>query len=235
MLIAIERLLRGRARYNQSLARGDAVEPAPPPRLARLARGGAPRASLLLVVFVLPVAQLVAWSLETIADGPPCPTSAPRHRNTALLGRRHRGHRAGHRDGPRLRHAAPAVARSSACSTAAVDTRVRDSRARSSPSPCTCRSCGSTARFVDVADVGLRPDIELVFTGSILGLVFAYLVRFNALAFLAVESRMNHIDPKLDDAARSLGADRGTRPGRRTRSAAPARVSSPARCSSSSR
>ena len=50
--------------------------------------------------------------------------------------------------------------------------------------------------------------IGLVFTGTILGLVFAYLVRFNALAFLAVESRMNRIDPNLDDAARALGADR---------------------------
>jgi iron(III) transport system permease protein len=51
-------------------------------------------------------------------------------------------------------------------------------------------------------------DIGLLFTGTILGLVVAYVVRFHALAFFAVESRMGRISPSLDDAARSLGADR---------------------------
>ena len=37
--------------------------------------------------------------------------------------------------------------------------------------------------------------------------MFAYLVRFHALAFFSVESRMTRINPDLDDAARSLGAD----------------------------
>ena len=54
----------------------------------------------------------------------------------------------------------------------------------------------------------LGQHVGLIFTGSILGLVFAYIVRFNALAFFAVESRMTRISPNLDDAARSLGADR---------------------------
>ena len=47
-----------------------------------------------------------------------------------------------------------------------------------------------------------------MFTGTVLGLVIAYLVRFHALSFLSIESRMSRIHPNLDDAARSLGADR---------------------------
>jgi iron(III) transport system permease protein len=50
-------------------------------------------------------------------------------------------------------------------------------------------------------------DPGLLFTGTILGLVVAYVVRFQALAFFSVDSRMRRVDPALDDAARSLGAD----------------------------
>jgi iron(III) transport system permease protein len=49
---------------------------------------------------------------------------------------------------------------------------------------------------------------ELVFTGSAVGLVLAYVVRFHALALFAVQARMTGVDPVLDDAARGLGADR---------------------------
>ena len=50
-------------------------------------------------------------------------------------------------------------------------------------------------------------DLGLLFTGTLLGLVVAYVVRFQALAFFSVDSRMRRVDPALDDAARSLGAD----------------------------
>jgi iron(III) transport system permease protein len=63
-------------------------------------------------------------------------------------------------------------------------------------------------RLVDVADGVFGASIGLVFTGTILGLVIAYVVRFHALAFFSVESRMTRISPSLDDAARALGADR---------------------------
>ena len=49
----------------------------------------------------------------------------------------------------------------------------------------------------------------LVFSGTVLGLVLAYVVRFHALALSAVRSRLVRIDPSLDEAARALGADRG--------------------------
>jgi iron(III) transport system permease protein len=63
-------------------------------------------------------------------------------------------------------------------------------------------------RLVDLADGAFDRHIELVFTGTALGLLVAYLVRFHALAYFAVESRMGRISPNLDDAARALGADR---------------------------
>ena len=45
----------------------------------------------------------------------------------------------------------------------------------------------------------------LLFSGTITALVFAYLVRFMAVAFGAVESSLVKIKPSLDDASRSLG------------------------------
>jgi len=45
----------------------------------------------------------------------------------------------------------------------------------------------------------------LLLSGTLVALVFAYLVRFLAVAFNAVESSLARIKPSLDDAARSLG------------------------------
>ncbi len=45
----------------------------------------------------------------------------------------------------------------------------------------------------------------LLLSGTITALVFAYLVRFLAVAFNTVESSLTRIKPSLDDAARSLG------------------------------
>jgi methylthioribose-1-phosphate isomerase len=67
-LIALERLLRGRARYHGALARGEAVVP-------RRLRG--PRALLatalpcllLALVLVGPVIQLLAWAVESVGQG----------------------------------------------------------------------------------------------------------------------------------------------------------------------
>ena len=62
-------------------------------------------------------------------------------------------------------------------------------------------------RIVDGGRELLGVDVGLLFTGTILGLVVAYVVRFQALAFFSVDARMRRVDPALDDAARSLGAD----------------------------
>ncbi|MGL5878000.1 MAG: ABC transporter permease, partial [Xenococcaceae cyanobacterium] len=45
----------------------------------------------------------------------------------------------------------------------------------------------------------------LLFSGTIVTLIFAYLVRFLAVAFGTIESSLNQISPNLDDASRSLG------------------------------
>ena len=50
----------------------------------------------------------------------------------------------------------------------------------------------------------------LIFTGSALALVFAYVARFLAVALNAVEASLARIRPSLDEAARSLGARRAT-------------------------
>ncbi len=45
----------------------------------------------------------------------------------------------------------------------------------------------------------------LLLSGTIFSLIFAYLVRFLAVAFSSTESSLNKITPSLDDASRSLG------------------------------
>jgi iron(III) transport system permease protein len=48
----------------------------------------------------------------------------------------------------------------------------------------------------------------LALTGTVIGLLAAYLVRFLTLAFQAVESSLQRIPRSLDEAARALGSDR---------------------------
>jgi iron(III) transport system permease protein len=204
MIVTVERLLRGRARYQQSLARGDAVEPL---RLrgVRAATAAIPGWLLLVVVFFLPVSQLVAWSVETIADGTTVPNLGAATRTTVLLG------------------VITAVAAVVIATVLVYGQRLRPTRVGHGLARVTTLGYAIPGtviavavyvplvwldrRFVEVAD-GAGASIGLVFTGSILGLVIAYLMRFNALAFFAIEARMQRIDPELDDAARSLGADR---------------------------
>ena len=51
----------------------------------------------------------------------------------------------------------------------------------------------------------LTPEGRAVLSGSLLGLVFAYLVRFLAVALSGIEAGLEKIRPSLDEAARSLG------------------------------
>jgi len=51
-------------------------------------------------------------------------------------------------------------------------------------------------------------SLGLLFTGSALGMVFAYIVRFLALGFQTLDAQMTRVSLNLDDAARGLGADR---------------------------
>ncbi|MEX0923183.1 MAG: iron ABC transporter permease [Rhodovibrionaceae bacterium] len=49
-------------------------------------------------------------------------------------------------------------------------------------------------------------DLGLLFTGSIFALVFAYLVRFMAISLKTVEASLGKVTPNMDDAARTLGS-----------------------------
>jgi iron(III) transport system permease protein len=48
-------------------------------------------------------------------------------------------------------------------------------------------------------------QVGLIITGSLIALVYAYLVRFLAIALQTVDSGLTRITPSMDDAARSLG------------------------------
>jgi iron(III) transport system permease protein len=205
LLVTFERALRGRARYHQALGRGDAVSPRPI-RGRRRWLAALPGVALLVVSFGVPVAQLAAWSWETVADGRLDADLGRAARNTVLLG---------------------VIAAAVAVTTATCI--VFGQRAHSSMvGRATARLAtvgyavpgtvvavavftplvGFDRRVAGFADDVLGIDTGLLFTGTILGLIVAYVVRFHALAFFAIEARMARIGPSLDDAARVLGADR---------------------------
>ena len=64
-------------------------------------------------------------------------------------------------------------------------------------------------KFDNALDSWMRSQFNistgLLLSGTIFALVFAYLVRFLAVGYGAVESSLNSIKPNLDNAARSLG------------------------------
>jgi iron(III) transport system permease protein len=59
--------------------------------------------------------------------------------------------------------------------------------------------------IVDFMQAQFGVKVGLVFTGTIGALVYAYLVRFLAIALQSVESGLARVTPSMDDAARSLG------------------------------
>ncbi len=60
----------------------------------------------------------------------------------------------------------------------------------------------------DLATSWFDLSIGLLFTGSMLGMVFAYTVRFLAVAFNPVDTNLSKVTPTMDMAAHSLGASR---------------------------
>ncbi|MGH3778310.1 MAG: ABC transporter permease [Pseudonocardiaceae bacterium] len=205
IMVVLERLLRGRARYHQTLARGDAVIP----RRLRGWRAGLATAVpclLLAVVFAVPVLQLVAWSVETVvADRVGAGLGAAAF-NTLLLA------------------VAAAVIAVITSTVVVYGQRIAPSRVGAVAARLASVGYAVPGTVIAVAIYGplvwvdrrlidgfeglFGTSIGLLFTGTIIGLVCAYVVRFHAQAFFALESRMGRISPNLDDAARSLGADR---------------------------
>lgn len=203
-MVTIERLLRGRARYHQNLGAGDAVQPRPLTGWRRWA-APVPGVAVLAIVFVVPVVQLVAWSVETVAGDRLGDGLWSAARNTLVLG------------------GLAALVAVLTSTLVVYGQRTRPSALGSLSArlatlgyavPGTVVAVAVYVplvwfdrRVVDLTEAVLDRR-ELLFTGTILGLLVAYLVRFHALAYFAVESRMSRIGAELDDAARALGADR---------------------------
>ena len=193
-LLALERLLRGRARYHGALVRGEAVTPR---RLHGARRQRWPRRSR---ASWWGSSSSFRWSSSWC--GPRlagrrrrAPRAGPRRAQLAAAGdgRRHR------RGGGRRPVAAARRARpdASLLLPPAPHRSATPSPARWWPSRSMCRWPGSTAGSAHCL-LGDGP-----------GLILAYVVRFHALALSAVRSRLARIDSSLDEAARALGADRG--------------------------
>jgi iron(III) transport system permease protein len=201
-LLLMERSLRGRARFTQSQRRGPGVAPLP---LTGWRRWTATAVCALVLAFAfgIPVGQLVAWALGS-KEG------APRSSFAVLLG-----------DTVTVAVLAAALA----CGLAVVLAYAR--RLQRSPGVLAATRFAAMGyalpgsviavgvllplaqldRFLArAADVAFGHPLGLVLTGSLVGLVFAYVVRFLAVSFQTVEASLGKIPGSLDDAARSLGA-----------------------------
>jgi iron(III) transport system permease protein len=198
-LLALERLARGRARHAQLAARGDAVRPV---RLHGLAAAAAALVPLALVGLVVaaPLAQLGAWSVESISDGLLPPEFGSAVRNSLLLA----GMSAVF---------VPVVALLLAYGARASRSRLAAGAARTATIGYGLP--GSVVAVAVIVPLGwLERRIDgvagtgLLLTGTVIGLFYAYLVRFLALAWGAVEASLLRIPRQLDEAARGLGADR---------------------------
>ncbi len=204
-LILLERALRGRARYYQSSGAGRRPPRAELHGVAALA-AIAVNALLLGAAFVLPVGQLIAWALSYVQ------TNFGGWRNVfaqyalttfglaalaatltvflALLianGVRLSGGRAGRIVArvATLGYAVPGavVAAAVLLTLAPLD-----------------RAINSLAERLNLSAPGL------ILTGTIIGLLYAYAVRFMAVAFNSVEASFEKVKPSMEQAARTMGA-----------------------------
>jgi iron(III) transport system permease protein len=203
LILFAERAMRGRQRYTQS-------DSGPPLERVRLHGIGALAATLfplvvLAIAFAGPLVQLVAWAFESWDDPLVRDGFGTWARNSFMLG---------------------TIAALIVLPTALVlvyglrsaPTRLNRVTARLAtvgygvPGSVVAVGVLLSLAWVDhrIQDLGDVAGISvgLLFTGSALGMVFAYVVRFLALGFQSLEAQMERLSPNLDDAARSLGADR---------------------------
>jgi iron(III) transport system permease protein len=205
-LLGLERALRGRARFTQGSRRGTGV---PRTRLGGVQALAATTVcgATLALGFVIPVSQLLVWAREA-ADARGLMTAFGRMLATTVT----------------LASSAAAIAAVLAlvlgyASRLRPTTLVRQAARLASIGyalPGSVIAVGiliSLARLDHLLGAGLEAighdRVGLVLTGSVIGLVFAYVVRFLALSFQTIEASLTKIPPSFDDAARSLGAGVG--------------------------
>ena len=198
-LLVLERLARGRARHAVHAASGDVVRPV---RLRPAAAFAAVVGSLCLLGFVVaaPLVQLGLWSVDSLSDGLVAPEFATAARNSVLL--------------------AAIAAVTVPMVAVLLGYGVRASRSALAAGAARTATIGyglpgsvvAVAVIVPLAWLDRRLDsvagTGLLLTGTVIGLLFAYLVRFLALAWGSVEASLTRIPRRLDEAARGLGADR---------------------------
>jgi iron(III) transport system permease protein len=198
-LLALERLARGRARHAQLAARGDIVRP------VRL-RGPAALAAVVLplvlagLVVGAPLVQLGVWSVQSVRDGLLPLEFGASVRNSLLLA------------------GMSAVLVPVVALLLAYGARASRSRAAATAARTATIGYGLPGSVVAVAVIvplgwlDRRLDglfgTGLLLTGTVIGLFYAYLVRFLALAWGAIESSLLRIPGQLDEASHGLGADR---------------------------
>lgn len=203
-LLVLERAVRGRAR---SADAGAHTGPPPRVRLTGAASAAATAFPVLLLtlVVVAPVAQLLVWAAQGIADGLLSPRFAASARNSLLFA----GVSAGLVAGAALVMAYGMRARRSRAAAAAVRFATTGYGLPGSVVAATVIvPLAWMDRRAGEAGAALGLDLGLLFTGTALGLFAAYLVRFVALAFQTLDASLHRIPPNLDEAARGLGADR---------------------------
>lgn len=201
-VLAGERLLRGRARFTQATRAGSGVAAV---RLtgARAWAATAACAAALSVAFVLPCVRLATWAAQEAVAGSSLlldPRFAEYLANTLVL----------------------AAVAALACATAAL-TLVHGSRldggrlGRSATQVATLGYAVPGAvvgigvllvfRWVDSGLVALGTGgTGLVVTGSVVGILYAYLVRFLAPAFQAVDASLTKVSTRVTQSALVLGA-----------------------------
>jgi iron(III) transport system permease protein len=203
-LLALERSLRGRARFTQNQRRGPGVTPRPLSGW-KAAAATAAGFAVLGVAFVLPLAQLIVW---------------------AAAGGRWRAASFASLLGNTL-----ALALLAAVGTLVLALLLAYATRLSSSAPVRASARIASMGYAlpgAVIAVGVLTPLAwvdhgfghavawafghsagLVLTGSTVGLVFAYVVRFLAVSLQTVDASLGKIPSSFDDAARSLGASIG--------------------------
>ncbi len=207
--LLVERRLRGRARYVQETRSqwGIAREPLTGYR-SLLATAFS--AAVLFAGFLLPVAQLVVWSWKQLAGSGVVlwgPVYARYVRNTWMLA------------------GLAAVFAVLSAVVLAYGVRLRSTRWMRLAARVATLGYAVPGAVIGVgvlltlsaADHALNTwarawwgtTAGLLFTGSLLGLTYAYVVRFMAVAYSSVEASLEKISGSMDAAARILGASPG--------------------------
>jgi iron(III) transport system permease protein len=198
-LLALERFSRGRARYGQGAGKGRAHAPVRLRGPAAVAALVGPLA-LIVVVVLVPLVQLGAWSLDSIQDGLLAPEFATAARNSLLLA----GMSIAIVVGVGLLLAYGQRASSSPIAGGAVRLATIGYGLPG--------SVVAVAVIVPLGWLDHRLDdaagVGLLLTGTVIGLFVAYTVRFLALAFQSVDTGLERVPRSLDEAARGLGSDR---------------------------